>query len=138
MAKLLTVMIDLTEAGLAVSPDNIEARSLDLADELRAGRLAESAQLARQEELTAGAKAGLLPFVGGVVKAEISRGNLKKTMDFLGNRFYGKTLTLVYKAEGVERSIEYRNSADMELALRAIEQLDRLEAMRVQVRQPPD
>ncbi|PZO48235.1 MAG: hypothetical protein DCF15_18165 [Phormidesmis priestleyi] len=138
MADLLDVVIDLTTAGLELAPSELEARSLSLADELRAGRLADSAELARAEDLPEnwpeGAKAGLLPFVGGIVKAKISRGNLKKTVDFLGNQFYGKTLTLVYKANGLERTIEYRNLADLELALKGIEHLDRLEAIRMQVR----
>ncbi len=138
MVELVDVLIDLSEAGLNLAPSELEARSLLLADELRAGRLADSAQLARQTDLPEGAKAGLLPFVGGIVKAKISRGNLKKTVDFLGNQFYGKTLTLAYKMDGVERTIEYRNSAEMELALKAIDRLDRSEVVQMRVRQRPD
>lgn len=135
MAELLTVLIDLTDAGLALTPDELEARSLTLADEMRSGRLVESAQLARQENLPQGARAGLLAFVGSAVTAEISRENLKKTMDFLGNRFYGKTLTLDYKANGLECSLEYRNSQEMEQALAAVE---RLESIRIRVKQAPE
>ncbi|MGB3669389.1 MAG: hypothetical protein WA783_10210 [Phormidesmis sp.] len=130
MSDVLAVTIDLTAAGLDLEPSELEARSLTLADELTAGKLAESARLARQSELSEGAKAGLLAFVGGVLTAEISRENLKKTMDFLGNQFYGKALTLNYKADGLECSLEYRNPEEMEQALAAVE---RLESIRIRV-----
>ncbi|MGB3573335.1 MAG: hypothetical protein WBG63_10495 [Phormidesmis sp.] len=130
MSDVLAVTIDLTAAGLDLEPSELEVRSLTLADELTAGKLAESARLARQSELSEGAKAGLLAFVGGVLTAEISRENLKKTMDFLGNQFYGKALTLNYKADGLECSLEYRNPEEMEQALAAVE---RLESIRIRV-----
>lgn len=130
MSDVLAVTIDLTAAGLDLEPSELEVRSLTLADELTAGKLAESARLARQSDLSEGAKAGLLAFVGGVLTAEISRENLKKTMDFLGNQFYGKTLTLNYKADGLECSLEYRNPEEMEQALAAVE---RLESIRIRV-----
>ncbi|MGC1217466.1 MAG: hypothetical protein WA883_08335 [Phormidesmis sp.] len=130
MSDVLAVTIDLTAAGLDLEPSELEVRSLTLADELTAGKLAESARLARQSDLSEGAKAGLLAFVGGVLTAEISRENLKKTMDFLGNQFYGKALTLNYKADGLECSLEYRNPEEMEQALAAVE---RLESIRIRV-----
>ncbi len=131
MAEPLSVAIDLTEAGLDLAPDEMEARSLALADELRSGDLAESARLVRQEDLPEGSKAGLLAFVGTVLTAEISRDNLKKTMDFLGHRFYGKTLTLSYKGDGLESTLEYRNPEELSQALAAVE---RLEAIRIRVK----
>jgi len=130
MSDVLAVTIDLTAAGLDLEPSELEARSLTLADELTAGKLAESARLARRSELPEGSKAGLLAFIGGALTAEISRENLKKTMDFLGNQFYGKTLTLNYKADGLECSLEYRNPEEMEQALAAVE---RLESIRIRV-----
>ena len=135
MTELLNVTIDLTEAGLGLTPPEMEDRALALADELRSGRLSESAQLARQEDLPEGSKAGLLAFIGGVLTAEISRENLKKTMDFLGNQFYGRTLTLDYKADGLESTLEYRNSQELEQALQAVE---RLEAIRIRVKDAPE
>lgn len=131
MAEPLDVTIDLTEAGLDLAPDEMEARSLALADELRSGNLVESARLARQEDLPEGSKAGLLAFVGTVLTAEISRENLKQTMGFLGHRFYGKTLTLAYKGDGLESTLEYRNPEELAQALAAVEQL---EAIRIRVR----
>lgn len=126
MEKLLNITIDLTEAGLELLPGEMEARSHTLADELRSGNLAESAKLARKEGVRPGAKSGMLAFAWGLLTAEISRENLKKIMDFLGNRFYGKTLTLDYKADGLECSLDYRNQEELEQAIAGVEQLEDL------------
>jgi len=133
MSDVLAVTIDLTAAGLDLEPSELEARSLTLADELTAGKLAESARLARRSELPEGSKAGLLAFIGGVLTAEISRENLKKTMDFLGNQFYGKALKFEYKvsSDNREYSFDYRNPEEMEQALAAIERLDSSVCIRV-------
>jgi hypothetical protein len=135
MTDLLQVTIDVTEAESGLGPEDLEARSLILADELRAGKLANSAQLARREDLPAGAKAGALAFIGGLLTAEISRENLKKTLDFLGNQFYGKALTLEYKADGLECSLQYRNPQDVEQALAVVKAL---EDIRIRVSETPE
>ncbi|NEP19375.1 MAG: hypothetical protein F6J97_21190 [Leptolyngbya sp. SIO4C1] len=127
----MNVLIDLREVGLELDQAELEERSLLLADELRSGNLAESTRLARQAELPDGAKSGALAFIGGVLMAEVSRENLKQAIDFLGHRFYGKTLTLEYKADGLECAIEYRNQADIEQALATVE---RLETIRIRVK----
>jgi hypothetical protein len=133
MADILQVVIDLTQAEQGLSRDELEESALCLADEMSGGNIAESAHLVRQTDLPAGAKTGALAFVGGLLTAEISRENLKKTMDFLGNRFYGKTLTLEYKADGLECSLEYRDEKEMEQALSAIA---RLESLRIHIKHP--
>jgi hypothetical protein len=142
MTDLLQVTIDLTKAGLGLAPDRLEARSLTLADELRLGKLAESARLARQEELPEGAKSGVLAFMGGVVIAVVTRKNLMKSVDFLGNQFYGKTLTVTCKAsdaDGASReySFEHNNAKDIERALAAIEHLERMEKVSISVKEIP-
>jgi hypothetical protein len=126
MTEFLTVMIDVSEVELGVKPEDVEARSLALADDLREGKLADSAKLVRQEGDREGAKSGMLGFVGGLVTAEISRERLKQLFDFLGNRFYGKSVTVSYKTEAFEFSAEHRNQADMDRALAAIERLKAL------------
>lgn len=140
MTDLLQVTIDLTEAGLGLAPDELEARSLTLADELHLGKLAESARLARQEELPEGAKSGVLAFMGGVIIASVSLKNLMKSVDFLGNQFYGKTLTVTYKAsdaDGASReySFEHSNAKDIERALAAIERLEKMEKVCISVKE---
>lgn len=126
MADIIKVVIDLTETEHNPNPDLLEEDALTLIDEMNAGNLVESAQLTRQTDLPIGAKTGALAFISGVLTAEISRENLKRTLDFIGNRFYGKTLTLQYKADGLECSLEYRNSREMEQAIMAVAQLESL------------
>jgi hypothetical protein len=142
MTDLLQITIDLTKAGLGLAADELEARLITLADELRLGKLAESARLARQEELPEGAKSGMLAFMGGVVIAVVTRKNLMKSVDFLGNQFYGKTLTVTCKAsdaDGASReySFEHNNAKDIERALAAIERLERMEKVSISVKEIP-
>lgn len=132
MADTLTILIDLTEAEAGLEAEEIESRSLDLADELQSGELVNNARLARETDLPEGAKSGLLAFVGGVLMAEVNGENLKKALDFLGVRFYGKTLTLEYEADGLKTTLEYKNEKDLEVALAAVQ---KLENIRIQVKE---
>lgn len=131
MAAPLTIIIDLTAAETDLDAEVLESRSLLLVDELQSGDLVATARLARETDLPAGAKSGTLAFIGGILTAEINRENLKKAMAFLGNRFYGKTLTLEYKGDGLETKLEYRNSEELEQALAAVKTL---EDIRIQVK----
>ena len=132
MADTLQVMIDLTDRGQHSDPETLEEETLSLADEMREGKLVESVQLTRQTDLPKKAKSGALAFISGMLTTEISRENLSKAVDFLGNRFYGKTLTIEYKADGLECSLEYRNKKEMD---RAINGIERLESLRVRVKE---
>lgn len=132
MADTLTILIDLTEADASLEPDELETRSLNLADELLSGDLVNTAHLARAADLPEGAKSGLLAFVGGVLTAEVNGESLKRTLDFLGIRFYGKTLTLDYEADGLKTTLEYKNEKDLEVALAAVQ---KLENMRIQIKE---
>ena len=132
MADTLTILIDLTEADASLEPEELETRSLNLADELLSGDLVNTAHLAREVDLPEGAKSGLLAFVGGVLTAEVNSENLKKALVFLGNRFYGKTLTLEYEADGLKTTLEYKNEKDLDVALAAVQ---KLENMRIQLKE---
>ncbi|ESA32170.1 hypothetical protein N836_26630 [Leptolyngbya sp. Heron Island J] len=132
MADTLTIVIDLTEAETDLAPEALESRSLELADELQSGDLVDSARLARESDLPEGAKSGLLAFIGGVLTAEVNRENLQKAVDFLGNRFYGRTLTLQYEADGLKTTLEYKNAEDLKVALAAVQ---KLETIRIQVKE---
>ena len=133
MTKSLTVVIDLSGADPSADREVLEATSLNLADEMRSGDLVDAVQLVRQAgELPTAAKSGMLAFVGGLLTAEISRENLKKTIGFLGNRFYGEKLTLNYKVGDREYSLDYRDPADLDNMIAAVEKLEHL---RIQVRQ---
>lgn len=132
MAGPLTIIIDLTKAETGVDAEALESRSLLLADELQSGDLVDTARLARATDLPERAKSGALAFISGILTAEINRENLKKTMDFLGNRFYGKTLTLEFKGDGLETKLEYRNGEELEQAIAAVQ---KLENIRIQVQE---
>lgn len=112
--------------GLSTDRAHLEAQSLGLADELRLGKLAESAGLVRQKDLPDGTKSGLMAFAWGLLTAEVSSENLKKTLNFLCNRFYGEKLTLNYKVDGDQReySIDYRDPAKLDEALATISKLE--------------
>lgn len=132
MTDVLQVVIDLTEVANRSNAEMMEEEALSLADEMSEGGIANSAYLAREKDLPEGAKTGALAFISGVLTAEISRENLMKALGFLGNRFYGKTLTLQYKADGLECSLEYRNEEEIEQALTAIV---RLESLRINIKE---
>ena len=132
MTKTLTVMIDLSGTDPSADREVLETMSLSLADEMRSGDLVDSVRLVRQEgELPTAAKSGMLAFVGGLLTAEISRENLKKTIGFLGNRFYGEKLTLNYKVGDREYSLDYRDPAELDNMIAAVEKLENL---RIQVK----
>lgn len=130
MADLLNVTINVSQAGLGKTPTELEERSLLLADEMRSGRLVESASLARQQRLPEGAKAGLLATVGGVLTTEISRETLKRAIAFLGHRFPSKAITFSYKKETDGTTHEFAftgNPEQIEEALSGIAQFEDLQ-----------
>ena len=139
MAGFLRVTIDLTRAGLTEDCEDLEAQSLTLVDELQTGNIVNSARLARQADLPEGAKAEYFATIVGVLTAEISRKQLKKkAINFLGNYFYGKPLRIEHKktlasGESYEVAFDYRNQAEMEQALSAIERLDARAEIKIRV-----
>jgi coenzyme F420-reducing hydrogenase delta subunit len=117
----LDVLIDLTDAGLDLEPEELEAYTLRLAKELKDG-LAEDAVLARSSELVEGSKAGEAGFDLGILKAEVNLKNFKSLMDWLGDRIYGRTIKIV---DG-DKVLEYRTSQQLEEQLKALERITEL------------
>lgn len=126
-----SLLIDFSEAGLDLQRADLEAYLLTLGDELQAGDLVQDARLARESDLPDGSKSGMAAFVAGVLMAEVNRANIRKVLDFLGNQFYGKTLTLAGEMDGMTYSIEYRNQKDID---QAIETIERLSNLRLKIR----
>jgi hypothetical protein len=120
------MLIDFSEAGLDLQRAELEEYLLNLGDELRSGELVQGARLARESDLPDGSKSGMAAFVVGVLTAEVNRENIRKVLDFLGNQFYGKTLTLAGEIDGMTYSIEYRNQKDIDQAIETIERLSNL------------
>jgi hypothetical protein len=125
MTEKLDVFIDLTKAGLDLEPEELEAYSLQLAEELKQG-IAEDAALVRATELPQGSKAGEAGFNLGILKAEINFKNIKTLLNWLGERIYGRTLELEYG----DIKLKYRTQQDLEQQLQALE---RATPLRIQI-----
>lgn len=126
MSSVCPVLIDFSEAGLDLDRAEMEEFVLIAADEMQAGELIQDARLARESDIPEAAKPGAAAFVLGILTAEVNRENIRKVMDFLGNQFYGKTLTLSGEMDGMTYSIEYRNQEDIDQAVDTIERLSNL------------
>lgn len=138
MSELLPVLIDFSEAELGFDSADLEDWLLSIADEMESGDLAQSARLARDEDIPEAAKSGVAAFLVGILTAEINRENLGKVIDYLGNLRYGKTLTLSFEVDGMTSTLEYRNKQELDQALDATE---RLANLRVKIREqktPPE
>lgn len=138
MSESLPVLIDFSEAELGFDSADLENWLLSIADEMESGDLAQSARLARDEDIPEAAKSGVAAFLVGILTAEINRENLGKVMDYLGNLRYGKTLTLCFEVDGMTSTLEYRNKQELDQALDATE---RLANLRVKIREqktPPE
>jgi|LakMenEpi03Aug12_release.lakeMendotaPanAssembly.Ray.scaffolds.fasta_scaffold163049_2 hypothetical protein len=138
MSESLPVLIDFSEAELGFDSADLEDWLLSIADEMESGDLAQSARLARDEDIPEAAKSGVAAFLVGILTAEINRENLGKVINYLGNLRYGKTLTLSFEVDGMTSTLEYRNKQELDQALDATE---RLANLRVKIREqktPPE
>ena len=132
MSQPCAVLIDFSEAGLDLERAELEDFLLTIADEMETGNLAQSARLAREEDIPEAAKSGAAAFLIGILTAEINLENLGKVMDYLGNLRYGKTLILSGEIDGMTYNIEYRNKQELDQAADTIE---RLANLRVKIRE---
>ena len=121
MAKMLNVFIDLNDAGLDLDPEDLEAYSQQLVEELKDG-LAEDASLVRSPQAPNSSKAGEAGFDLGILKAEVNLKNLKALLDWLGKKIYGGTVKLEYG----DVKLEYRTPQQLEEQLQALERISEL------------
>lgn len=127
MADYLEVFIDLNEAGLDLEADELESYTRQLAKEMQDG-LAEDAGLVRASDVPEGVKSGAAGFDLGFLKAEVNFQNVKALMNWLGERIYGKTLTLEYG----DVKLEYRTDEELEQQLKALEHISQLKIRVIQ------
>jgi hypothetical protein len=120
----LEIWIDLTDAEPDLEPEALEELTSNLAEEI--SDLVEEARLVRESEVPESSKPGLGGFILGLLKTEIPFENAKTLLNFLGDRFYGRTLNLEFKANGREYKLEYHNKQQLEDAIQAIERLSKL------------
>ena len=79
---MANLVIDLNQAGFDFEPEEMEAYSRRLADELR-GDLAEDTGLARESDLPEGPMSGAAAFLEGILKAEVNPTNILSVMKWL-------------------------------------------------------
>lgn len=132
------VLIDFSEAGLALDRADLEHFLLTIADEMEAGDLVQDAHLAREEDIPEAAKSSAAAFLMGILRTEINRENLGKVMDYLGNLRYGKTLVLSGEMDGMTYNIEYRNKQELDQAADTIERLANLRVKILKQQTPPE
>ncbi len=123
-SSTVKVLIDLTKTEVGLELEELESLTRNLAEEL--SELAEDVHLLRQSKIPEGGKPGLAAFVIGVLQAEVSVKNLKTLMDFLGERFYGKSLKLEFTTNGKSYKLEYCSRQQLQDAVQAIERLAQL------------
>ena len=122
---LAELIIDLNQAGLDLDPDELEAYSLRLVEELRSD-LAEDAGLMREATIPDGAMSGAAALVIGVLKAEVSIANVGKVLKWLWTVRPSAAQKITYKKDGREVVLEYQNSAQLEEQIEAVKKIDTL------------
>ena len=120
-ATTIQVRIDLTATEPDFDPEELEQFTRNLAEELE--ELTENTRLVRASEIPEGSKPGLAGCIWGLLQIEISVANLKAFLNYLGERYYGKTLTLEFTANGKSYKLEYRSKQQLDDAIQAIERL---------------
>jgi len=121
MSDTLDIFIDLSQAGLDLDPEELEAYSQQLASELR-DNLAEDARLTRASEIPEGGKPGIAGFIPEVLKAEVNFKNIGAVLNWLKERIAGSTLKLEYG----DVKLEYRTPEQLEQQLQALEKISHL------------
>jgi hypothetical protein len=120
---LSELIIDLNQAGLDLEPDELEAYSLRLVEELRSD-LAEDAGLVREETVPDGAMSGAAALVLGVLKAQVSIANVGKVLKWLWTLKPSAVQKITYKKDGSEVVLEYQNSAQLGEQIEALKTID--------------
>jgi len=120
---MANLVIDLNQAGFDFEPEEMEAYSLRLADELR-GDLAEDAGLARESDLPEGALSGAAAFVLGILKAEVSAKNILGVVKWLWALKPSALLKMSYKNGDREVVLEYRTPEELEVQIEAIQKIE--------------
>ena len=126
---MANLVIDLNQAGFDFEPEEMEAYSLQLADELR-GDLVEDAGLARESDLPEGAMSGAAAFLEGILKAEVNPTNIWSVMKWLWNLKPNTVLKVTYESDGKKVVLEYRTQEQLDSQ---IEALKKIEALMVQL-----
>ena len=123
----IQVFLDFSELEPQFSPERLEDITSSVADEIR-GELVNKVELVREDEIPELGKPALTGFILGLLKTELNAASIKVLLNYLGERFYGKTLKIEWedKETGTRVVIEYQNEKQLEQQLQAIERLSKL------------
>ncbi len=127
------VLIDLNQAGLDLEPEELEAYSSRLAEELRSD-LAEDARLVREDEVPEGSMSGAGAFIWGILKAEVSAKNIGKVLGWLWQVRPNTTQKITYKKNGSEVVLEYRTSAQLGEQIEALKEINSFMVQLIQMK----
>jgi hypothetical protein len=127
------IIIDLNQAGFDFEPEEMEAYTLRLAEELRED-LAEDAYLVRETEVPEGSMAGPGAFFLGLLKAEITGKNILSSMKWLWNLRPNTMLKVSYKKGDREVNLEYRTPEQLEQQVEALKEIDSFMVQLIQVK----
>ncbi|MEM7064394.1 MAG: hypothetical protein AAF572_14665 [Cyanobacteria bacterium P01_B01_bin.77] len=127
-------LIDFSKAGLDFDRDEMEVFLLNIAEELQSGGLVTEAYLTRESDTPDAAKSGTTAFLMGILTAEINRENIRKVINFLGNQFYGKSLTLSGEIDEnrMAFNFECQSQEDIDRAIDAFERMSNLHFERME------
>jgi hypothetical protein len=117
------LLIDLNQAGLDLEPEQLEAYSLNLVEELRSD-LAEDARLVREDEVPEGAMSGAAAFVWGILKAEVTIANVGKVLGWLWTVRPNTMQKITYEKNGGKVVLEYRTSDQLQEQIEALKDID--------------
>ncbi|QLE57553.1 hypothetical protein [Nostoc sp. TCL26-01] len=118
------VLIDLSDADIDLEPEELEALTASVAQEIR--DIVEDAEPVRESDIPDNSKPALAGFIPGMLTTFVNPKKAKELLDSLGNRFYGKTLKLDYEDNGAKYSLEYTSKEQLNDALSAIERLSKV------------
>jgi hypothetical protein len=122
----IQVLLDFSELDSQLSPERLEDITSSVADEIR-GELVNKVELVRESQIPELSKPALAGFILGLLNAEVNAASIKTLVNYLGERFYGKTLKLEWedKEAGTRIVMEYQNDKQLEQQLQAVERLSK-------------
>ena len=130
---MANLVIDLNQAGFNFEPEEMEAYSLRLANELQVD-LADAAGLVRESDLPAWGMSGAAAFLEGIIKAEVNPTNMLSVMKWLWNLRPNTVLKVSYESNGKKVALEYRTQDQLDSQIEALKKIEALTVQLIQLK----
>ncbi len=130
----MQVVVDVSQAGLPLEAEELEVYAHRLVTELQDVDFAENTALVREEKAPSSSMAGEAAFLLGVLQTEVTAQNIGKLMAWLWSLKPSTLLKIIYKNDGKEVILEYRNKAELDQQLDALHQIDSIMVQLIQVK----